>query len=114
MYIFEKCLALVFSLLILGQAYLVRRYVGTWLFPACIFGLFWFGFTFFPLAILFWVPVNPYAIAFVFVCAVAVLMGSLVFYWETAFLRKAGKRGTAAGVYGSRFLRKSFYSTTLA
>src|SRR6266436_455289 len=66
MHIYEKCFALVFSLMILGQAYLVRRYVGTWLFPACIFGLFWFGFTFFPLAILFWVPVNPYAIAFIF------------------------------------------------
>ncbi len=114
MHIFEKCLALVFSLMILGQAYLVRRYVGTWLFPACIFGLFWFGFTFFPLAILFWVPVNPYAIAFIFVCTVAVSMGSLVFDWKTAFARNAWKRETTATMYGSPFLRVVFYAASFA
>ena len=72
---FDKCLALSFSLMILGQAYLVRRYVGTWLFPACLFGLFWFGYTFVPLAILFWVPAEPYAIAFIFLCTVGVFNG---------------------------------------
>ncbi len=111
---FDKCLALAFSLMILGQAYLVRRYVGTWLFPACIFGLFWFGYTFFPLAILFWVPVNPYAIAFIFLCTVAFSMGSLAFDWKTAFARNTWKRETTAVVYGSRFLRNVFYATTLS
>src|SRR5438094_6796093 len=97
---FDKCLALAFSLMILGQAYLVRRYVGTWLFPACLFGLFWFGYTFFPLAILFWVPVQPYATAFLFVCTVAFSMGSLAFDWKTAFTRNGQKCETAAVVYG--------------
>jgi oligosaccharide repeat unit polymerase len=111
---FEKCLALVFSFLILGQAYLVRRYVGTWLFPACLFGLFWFGYTFIPLAILFWVPVNPYAIAFLFLCTLAFSMGSLPFDWKTAFQRNARKRETAPLVYGSPFLKVVFYVSTLA
>jgi oligosaccharide repeat unit polymerase len=111
---FEKCLALVFSFLILGQAYLVRRYVGTWLFPACLFGLFWFGYTFVPLAILFWVPVNPYAIAFLFLCTLAFSMGSLPFDWKTAFQRNAQKRETAPLVYGSPFLKVVFYVSTLA
>jgi len=110
----HKCLALVFSLLILGQAYLVRRYVGTWLFPACIFGLFWFGYTFVPLAVLFWVPVQPYAIAFLFLCTVAFSMGSLVFDWKTAFERNKRKGETAALVYGSPFLKGVFYLSTLA
>src|SRR5260370_23131572 len=111
---FEKCLALAFSLMILAQAYLVRRYVGTWLFPACIFGLFWFGFTFFPLAILFFVPVNPYAIVFVFVCAMAFSMSSLAFDWKTAFARNTLKHKTAALVYGNPFLKGAFYVSTLS
>jgi oligosaccharide repeat unit polymerase len=112
--VFDKCLALAFSLMILGQAYLVRRYVGTWLFPACLFGLFWFGYTFVPLAILFWVPVQPYATAFLFVCTVAFSMGSLFFDWKTAFVRNGQKRETAAMVYGSSFLKVIFYLSTLA
>ncbi len=114
MEVFEKCLALVFSLMILGQAYLVRRYVGTWLFPACLFGLFWFVYTFVPLVVLFWVPVNPYAIAFLFLCTLAFSMGSLPFDWKTAFQRNAWKRETAPLVYGSRFLKVVFYVSTLA
>jgi len=110
---FEKCLALVFSLMILGQAYLVRRYVGTWLFPACIFGLFWFGYTFIPLAVLFWVPADPYAIAFILLCTLAFSIGSLPFDWKTAFKRNARKRETAALVYGNSFLKAVFYVSTL-
>jgi len=110
---FGKCLALVFSLMILGQAYLVRRYVGTWLFPACLFGLFWFGYTFVPLAILFWVPAEPYAIAFIFLCTLAFSMGTLAFDWKTAFERNKQKRGTAAVVYDRSFLKIVFYASTL-
>src|SRR5467141_2321783 len=101
---FGKCLALAFSLMILGQAYLVRRFVGTWLFPACLFGLFWFGYTFVPLAMLFSVPAEPCAIAFIFLCTLAFSIGSLPFDWKTAFERNARKRETAAPVYGSPFL----------
>src|SRR2546421_9737279 len=110
---FGKCLALAFSLMILGQAYLVRRHVGTWLFPACIFGLFWFGYTFFPLALLFWVPVNAYATGFIFLCTLAFSMGLLLFDWKTAFARNEWKRETTASMYGNPFLKKAFYAATL-
>jgi oligosaccharide repeat unit polymerase len=109
MLVFEKCLALLFSLMILGQAYCVRRVVGTWLFPACLFGLFWFGNTFVGLALLFWVPADPFAIAFIFLCTLAFSIGSLPFDWKTAFERNAKKRSTAALVYGSTFLKVAFY-----
>src|SRR6266480_2454914 len=112
--VFDKCLALAFSLMILVQAYLARRYVGTWLVPACLFGLFWFGFTFIPLAILFWVPAHPAAIAFLFLCTLAFSMGSLPFNWKTAIERNALKRETTALVYGSPFLKVVFYLSTVA
>jgi len=103
---FEKCLALVFSLMILGQAYLVRRYVGTWLFPACLFGLFWFGFTFFPLTILFWIPVNWLSIGFILLCTTAFSSTALLFDWKTAMKRNLQK--PAPATYGSEFLWKVF------
>ncbi|HLZ12315.1 MAG TPA: O-antigen polymerase [Candidatus Acidoferrum sp.] len=112
--VLNKCLALLFSVMILGQAYLVRRHVGTWLFPSCIFGLFWFGYTFFPLAVLFWVPVQPYGVAFIFICTVAFSMAAMVFDWKTAFERNAQKRGTATVVYGNSFLKALFYISTIS
>jgi oligosaccharide repeat unit polymerase len=111
---FDKCLALVFSVMILGQTYLVRRYVGTWLFPACIFGLFWFAYTFIPLTVLFWMPVNPFAIGFIFLCTVAVSWGCLAFDWKTAVARNGQRDNTAALVYGNPFLMAAFYVATLS
>src|SRR6266850_2322807 len=112
--VFEKCLALAFSVMILGQAYVVRRAVGTWLFPACLFGLFWFGYTFVPLAMLFWVPVNPYATGFLLVCALAFSMGSLAFDWRSAFASNVRKRETTVVVYDNPFLKGTFYASTLS
>lgn len=108
----EKSLALAFSLMILGQAYLVKRFVGTWLFPACLFGLFWFGFTFFPLAALFWVPVYPYAVGFLFLCTVAFSLGAIPFEWKTAFAKNV--QGSDALVHVSTFLKIIFYLSALA
>jgi len=110
---FEKCMALVFSLMILGQAYCVRRVVGTWLFPACLFGLFWFCNTFIGLAVLFWVPADPFAIGFIFLCTLAFSVGSLAFDWKSAFETNTRKRETAALVYSSPFLKGAFYLSTL-
>jgi oligosaccharide repeat unit polymerase len=109
----DKCIALVFSLSILGQAYLVRRLVGTWVFPSCLFGLFWFVFTFLPLVLLLTVPVEPYAIGFILLCALAFSISSLLFDWGPAFKRNAQKRDTEA-LYGSRFLKHVFYASAAA
>mgnify|MGYP000190097420 CR=1 FL=1 len=109
----EKALALFLSLAILGQAYVVRRIVGTWVFPACLFGLFWFGYTFFPLAIMYWVPVEPYSIAFIFVCALAFSIGFLAFDWKSAFESNSTKQETVVMIYGNPFLKIIFYAFTL-
>src|SRR4051812_48989604 len=112
--LFNKSVALIFSLMILGQAYVVRRFVGTWLFPACLFGLFWFGYTFLPLVVLFSVPAEPYAIAFIWLCTLAFSIGSLPFDWKLAFARNTRKQEIAVLVYGSPFLKIAFVLVTLA
>jgi oligosaccharide repeat unit polymerase len=107
---FGKCLALVFSLMILGQAYLVRRRVGTWLFPACLFGLFWFGFTFVPLVVLLTVPIDPWGTGSILLCLMSFSFTAFLFPWSEAFKKNALKRQATPHVYESPFLRKVFYA----
>jgi oligosaccharide repeat unit polymerase len=106
---FGKCLALVFSLMILGQAYVVRRYAGTWLFPACIFGLLWFGFTFVPLVVLFAVPIDPWGTGFILLCLSAFSFTAFLFPWSEAYKKNVLKREATPPVYESPFLKKTFY-----
>lgn len=92
-----KILALFFSLMILGNAYIVKRIIGTWIFPACIFSLFWFAYTFFPLICLFSVPIEPLAIVYIFISTVLFSMSSFVFNWNLAV--KINKIKIKAGMW---------------
>jgi len=109
MHIFDKSLALIFSLMILGQAYLVRRYVGTWLFPACLFGLFWFGLTFVPLLLLLPVPINPMGSGFILLCLVAFSLSAVLFPWRSSLKAKTLSGETSAQQFESSFLKNAFY-----
>jgi oligosaccharide repeat unit polymerase len=107
--VFAKLLALVFSILILANAYIVRRMVGTWVFPACIFSLFWFVYTFLPLAILFNEPVNPWPVAYLFLCTGAFSLSSLIFFsWKPAFQANCAKQ-KADSYFNTSFLRSLCY-----
>lgn len=112
MEIFDKILAITFSLMILFQGYLVRLHVGTWLFPACIFSLFWFGYTFIPLVVLFFVPVNPLSIGYIFLCCVSVSIPSFFVRWEAAFLISKNRKNKAN--LESPFIRFSFWGCVTA
>jgi oligosaccharide repeat unit polymerase len=102
-------MTLLVSLLILGQAYYVRRIVGTWLFPACLLGLFWFAITFIPLVLLPTVPIDPRGTAFILLCLIAFSLSAVVFLWSDAFKRNVIKRETEPLIYESSFLKKTFY-----
>ncbi len=114
MAVLDKLLALFLSVLILVQAWWVRGRVGTWLFPACLFGLFWFVFTFVPLAVLFDVRADPYATGYILLCTVAFSMGSLPFDWTTAFSQNEEKRETAEPLYANRFMRVAFHVSAVS
>lgn len=103
----EKIIAITFSLCILGQAWLVRRHVGSWIFPACIFGLFWFALTFIPLVMLWAAPVEPLAVAFILGACLMFSGTALVFNWEDAY--RINKVVDLAARYDTRFLWLSFY-----
>lgn len=110
----SKCVAVLFSLMILGNAIVVRRIVGTWLFPAAIFSLLWFAYTFIPLVALFPVPANPLAVAFIFAGTLAFSASAFVmFRWKLAF-RLNRRKPPASDYFDTPFLRAVFHSTSLA
>jgi oligosaccharide repeat unit polymerase len=106
-----KCIALLFSILILVNGYVIKKWVGTWLFPACIFSLFWFGYTFFPLFFMYSVPVNPWAVIFIWGCCFIFSISSLCFNWKLAF-RANTLKNNASEYFNSRFLSKTFFASS--
>src|SRR4051812_40150778 len=92
---FDKDFAIGLSLLILVQAYAVRRLTGTWMAPGSIFGLFWFAITFVPLIAFYDFPVDPFCIGFILLSTIAFSLGALVFAWKLAKSRNACKEDPA-------------------
>lgn len=106
----EKVLAVFFSLAILANAVFMRRLIGTWVFPAALFALFWFLMTFIPLVGLFDAPANPMAIMYIFVATVVFSVSSLVhFRWRHAF-RVNQDKPAPREYFNTRFLRLAFYA----
>lgn len=99
------------SLLILGQACLLRGYIGTWIFPACIFGLFWFGFTFSPLILQFSAPVELLAVACILAACLTFSGTALVFRWKETY--RAHEAVFLAAAYRGRFLCSVLYGMSL-
>ncbi|MBY0496016.1 MAG: oligosaccharide repeat unit polymerase [Cyanobacteria bacterium] len=108
----EKLVAIMLSGLILAQAAVIKRHVGTWLFPACLFGLFWFVFTIVPLILLFFVPLDPRPLAYILACALMFSAGGLFFGWKRAFELNAQIRAERITRFNTRFIRNMFYLTS--
>tara|TARA_R110000868_G_scaffold8205_3_gene42623 strand:- start:211273 stop:212571 length:1299 start_codon:yes stop_codon:yes gene_type:complete len=106
-------LAILFSLMIFANAYMVKSIVKTWLFPACIFALFWFAFTFFPLIFLATVPIDPVAILFILLCTIMFSISSVFFNWQEAFNVNKSKLSSSEACYNTRFLMTVFISSQL-
>jgi oligosaccharide repeat unit polymerase len=108
-----KCVALIFSLGILFNAYVVSRIVGTWLFPATLFACFWFAYTFLPLVALFPVPVEPLSVGFIFAATIVFSASGLVHLrWHHAFQCNQLKPAPE-DYFNTGFLRFVFYSAAL-
>lgn len=84
----SKLLCVVLSLAMLLQAHAVRRAVGTWIYPACLYGLFWFAFTLFPVVLVPGTYSSPYAVGYILASCLAVSLGG-------SFINFAPKYGAA-------------------
>lgn len=109
-----KIVALLLSLGMLWQAWAVRRVVGTWLAPGCLYALFWFLMTFIPLVILLPVPIEPLSIAYILLTTTAFSAGSLLCNWKFAIAaNQEGSRENAGAMFGSWFVKWGFWVFTM-
>jgi len=105
----EKIIAVLFSLLILAQAGTLRMVAGSWIVPGCLFGLFWFGYTFIPLVALWNVPINnPWAIFYIFSCCTIFSLPGYFFHWRSVFRERLTR--PAASDYNTPVILFSFYT----
>jgi len=104
----EKILSLVFSVLILVNAFCVRSIARTWLSPACMFSLFWFCMTFIPLVVLFTIPVNPLAILFILACTVSFSFSVFMFKWDVALAMNKNKNNLSHDYFNNKYLETTF------
>jgi len=109
----EKLVCIVLSLGILLNAIAVRHFVGAWSAPAAMYCLFWFGYTFIPLAVLPTVPANPLAILFILVSGLAFSAGAFTRRWNVAWRLNALSKGQAGHLYDSPFLSMVFYASAI-
>lgn len=106
--VLSKLLSIFISLLILFNAILIRKIVGTWLFPATLFSLFWFVFIFFPLIIMFEVPINPWAVGYLSLLVIVFSWTFIFFNWKKAFKNNLDKP-PADTTYDTRLLRVTLW-----
>ena len=86
--------------------------VGTWLFPATLFSLFWFVFTFFPLIVMFEVPINPWAVGYLSLLVIVFSWTFVFFNWKKAFKNNLNKPPSAE-VYDNNLLRTTLWGSII-
>ncbi len=112
MHAVQKTICIFFSLLMLAQCVLIRKRLGTWLFPGCIFSLFWFLATFIPLIALWSIPAEPLSVAYILICTIAFSLGSVRFDWKHAFAANRVISEEERPRYDTWFLKGTFYVLT--
>lgn len=108
--VIEKLLAIFFSLSIFGYALVLKHKAQSWVTPGVIFAVFWFLFTFFPLTIMFNIPVNPWATLFIASCVFMFGLPGLVSGLKTPLLTNSLKKHDSLDHYSGAFLAFSFVS----
>jgi oligosaccharide repeat unit polymerase len=109
-----KLLAILCSFLFLAQAFYIKRRVGTFIFPAALFSLAWFFFTFIPFVALFVVPVNPIGVLYIFACTLAFSLGALPFNWTQAFIDHGKIAHDGDERFESRLIRYALYLSAIS
>ncbi|WP_335916791.1 O-antigen polymerase [Shewanella chilikensis] len=107
-----KVISIIFSLSFLGMAYMCKRCFGGWLNPGSIFNLFWSLYTFLPLFLAYYAPINPLAVAYIVIFC-AFFSGPMFFFdWKKARESNAKKRPPNYYFRKSQFVL-GFYTISL-
>lgn len=107
--IIYKLIAIIFSLFLLVQSYVIRKKAGSYLVPGALFSFVWFLFTFVPLVLLFDVPINPLGVLFIVLSVFSFSMSAIPFNWHFALTKNKEKELFTLPNLNSKFLRYTLY-----
>lgn len=100
----DKYISIFFSLLILVNAYIIRKAYKNWLYPSSLYCLFWFGYTFFPLLFVTNAPIEPLSIFYIYISTLTFTVTTFFFPWKKVIEQNSHKKKLSLS-----FLNKSFY-----
>ena len=103
----EKIISILLSFTILLQAWAIRRYTGTWIFPGAIMSSFWFLYTAVPLMLLIKQPINVGSVLYILLACFFFSLSSIVFDWQCAF--KINSTFRRKKLDSDKFLKFVFY-----
>jgi oligosaccharide repeat unit polymerase len=106
----EKIISIFYSCIIGIVAIVVRYCAGTFFVPAGIFAFSWFLFTFFPLILLFSVPINSRAILYILISVVVFSLSAISYDWKIA--KKINKKKIKdLELFDTKFLRSALIAS---
>lgn len=104
----DKLITIIFSFAILGQAWGARAYIGTWLAPAPLWGMFWFMLTIIPLVALYDVPIDPTSVLYLLVVSIVFTLTSFNPYgWH--WMHRRNREINRHYFFESRFITRVFF-----
>lgn len=106
--IVEKISSILISLLILFNGFIIKKHKGSWLYPGALFSLFWFCFTFFPLVILFKVPVDIKSQLYILTAVILFSNSYRVFNYNWVNLKRGNKK-----ILYDKFLNLNFLKSSM-
>lgn len=106
-----KIVCLVLCVLMLLQAVGMRVVAGTWIYPACLYGLFWFAFTFFPVLLVPETYSSPAAVAYILLSCLVVSLGGIGSSFGKLYRATPGFEAEDRALFGSETLRNAFVVT---
>jgi oligosaccharide repeat unit polymerase len=107
----NTAISLVLCLAMLVQAVFIRRTLGTWIFPAAVYSIFWAVFTIAPIIINLGVSINPLAVMYIFSTTLMFSAGSIRFNWQDAFA--TAKDTHKVSEFSNQFIRTTLVVVSL-
>jgi oligosaccharide repeat unit polymerase len=102
----EKIIAIGFALSILAQAWMVRLLAGSWMIPACLYGLFWFVYTAIPLVAAPGAEINPLAVGYILLTCILFSAPAYTYDWRA--VQRSNLTRSIKSDYQSKFLKRAF------
>lgn len=82
----DKIIALLFSIMIFSNVFIIKKIFGSYFLPSSIFSIFWFLYTFLPLIFVWGVPISYVSVFYIYISIICFSFSTFIFNWKKAFI----------------------------